>query len=428
MVTDSGLLFSSPGDNTTTHASTTAAAIGTQFVGAVTDEHDLEGDIALDGTTTDLDALFEEELNIRRVFIPRPGRLFVRSDYSQLEVRIVAHYSNDPDLIGAILQGGDMHSIIAHKVFKLDCEISEVKSKYKKYRSAAKAIVFGLIYGITAIGLSAGLNIPQQEAQGYIDAFFDTYPGLKTFLGALEDFAARAKFVYNVMGRKRRFLYVNNRALRQGKNFPVQSTASDVTTNAMVMIDERIARENLQDRMQILMQIHDEILTECDIPLVDYCKTLMQECMQSGLSRFGVHFAVPLLTDPGVDYAWGFPLSTGNKQKPGAKEDEFAKLTTLRNAFNGGDQHTVDQACHDYYVTYFRELSSGKLLVPAYATLPGNTVNLIESFEGGIAAPTGDASDANNPFWFRRGELQYLFNLYLKDPDYDIYRAKFPCV
>jgi len=381
---------------------------------------DLDMDIG-ESDASDDDDVFQEELNIRRVFTPRPGKLFVRSDYSQLEVRIVAHYSKDPELIAAILQGGDMHSIIAHKVFKLDCDVSEVKYKYKKYRSAAKAVVFGLIYGITAVGLAEGLLVTQEEAQGYIDAFFETYPGLKTFLGSVEDFIMYSKFIFNAMGRKRRFLFVNNRALRQGKNFPVQSTASDVTTNAMVTIDERIAAERLRDSMQILMQIHDEILVECDIDKVEYCKVLMQECMQQGLSKFGIDFAVPLLTDPGVDYAWGFPLSSGRLDKPGAKEDEFHKLITLREAFNVGDRNHVVNACREYYVTYFRELLPHNLNLPSYTTLPGNAIHLISEFDGGIAAPT----ELGQPVWFKQVEHDFLVRLFNEDSDYDIFRAKF---
>ena len=362
--------------------------------------------------------LEEQGLNIRWIFTPRPGKLFVRSDYAQLEVRIVAHYSQDAGLIAAIRAGGDMHGLIAHKVFKLDCEPHEVKKKFPKYRSAAKAVVFGLIYGISAVGLGNGLGVSVEEAQGYIDAFFQTYPGLKVFLEQMERFASFSKFSYNIVGRRRRFQYINSRALRQSKNFPIQSTASEITTTAMVSVDDRIRRENLSDRMQILMQIHDEILAESDIADVPYCMQLMQECMQEGLSKFGIDFAVPLLTDPEVNYAWGFPIDV-------AKTDELEQLRKLRTQFDSVSLTSPDHAkviaaaCSDYYTMYFRELRQIPQLKAnsLWQTLPGNTVPVVSDQVTPSATGTPQ---------FRLSEVHRLLAEFNNNPDYATYRAKYP--
>lgn len=344
----------------------------------------------------------EEVINIRSVFTPRPGCLFVRSDYSQLEVRIVAHYSEDPVLMEALLQGGDIHSVVAKQVFKLDCDVKDVKKLYKPLRSAAKAIVFGLNYGITQYGLSKNLRITEAEAQSMIDAFYATYPTLHKFMQETQRYTAEHKMVSTLMGRHRRFTDTTPRALRQAMNFPIQSTAAEVTKDAMIAIHENI-KTYFPNEAWMLMQIHDEILVETKIPHVQNMIAMMKYCMERALQRFGVEFKVPLVTDPGIDYAWGFDIAE-------AKSDEREKLFAMKAGFDSGDVEKANAACRDYYRMYFREVPASLPIPDVYTTLPGNVV----------ATVPGESD-----IMLTKGELEYMAALFKADPDYAVYSSKF---
>lgn len=340
-------------------------------------------------------------INIRSVFTPRPGYVFVRTDYSQLEVRIVAHYSGEPKLIEALSHGGDIHSVVAKQVFKLDCDVKDVKKLYKPLRSAAKAIVFGLNYGITQYGLSKNLKISESEALDMINAFYATYPKLHAFMENTQKYVGYYNQVSTLLGRKRRFSEITPRALRQAMNFPIQSTAAEVTKNAMIEIDNNIKRYFNHSDVRMLMQIHDEILVECKFELVQDVVKMIKYSMELGLDKFGVKFAVPMIAEPSIDYAWGFSLEE-------AKEDEAEKLLNLRNAFDSMDVAIADSACKEYYLMYFRELRPR--LSGTWKTIPGNVIST-ERAEGAIH--------------FSQGEIDYLIDKFKNDPDYVVYCSKY---
>jgi DNA polymerase I-like protein with 3'-5' exonuclease and polymerase domains len=344
--------------------------------------------------------------NIRNIFTPRPGCLFVRSDYSQLEVRINAHYSQDQALISAINAGGDIHSIVAKEVFNLDCDAKDVKKLYPSKRSAAKAIVFGLAYGITKYGLSRKLKVSTEEAQSYIDAFFLKYPGIKASMDASAQCAIVHNFIPTIMGRKRHFKFIDNGAIRQAQNFPIQATASEITKAAMVEVFSRI--KHRQHEIRLLMQIHDELLAECDAHLVEETKFILKDSMELGLTKFGIVTPVPLTTDPGVDYAWGYSLKE-------AKSDEFESLLAVRKAFDTMDEATAQAACKQHYIMFFRELKSA--YPQEFVTMPGNTVQVFPN----EVSPVCDPGVAR----FREGELDYMNHLFLRDASYANYVGKF---
>ena len=345
------------------------------------------------------------KLDIRRVFTPRPGCLFLRSDYSQLEVRIIAHYSRDPVLIAALLSGADIHSSVAKEVFNLACAVEDVELLYKEFRTAAKAIVFGLNYGMTAIGLAAKLRISQKQAQEYIDAFFARFPGIKTYFNYCQEYIVKNSFIPTVLGRKRRFVRTDNRAMRQGVNYPIQSTASEVTKAAMVEVFTQLKGREHQAR--VLMQIHDELLTEVVIAHIPEIKKIIKDSMELGLSKFGVDFIVPLKTDPAIDYSWGYALKK-------AQPDEFAALTNLRAAFDSFDVTKANAACKSYYNVFFREIKIKYDPGDKIRTLPGNDLAVVPN-----------EHVPGSPHEFRHGEMLYMLDLFKADKNFDIYRTKY---
>jgi len=199
---------------------------------------------------------------IRKAFIPREGCVFVDADYSQIELRLLAHMSNDLQLIEAYKEGADIHRITASKVFHTPFdEVTDLQ------RRNAKAVNFGIVYGISSFGLSQDLSITRKEAEGYIQEYFEQYPGVKQFLDDTVSKAEAEGFVTTMYQRKRPIPEIKSSNFMQrsfGKrvamNSPIQGTAADIMKIAMIRVWKALKDENL--RSKILIQVHDELLLE----------------------------------------------------------------------------------------------------------------------------------------------------------------------
>jgi len=216
---------------------------------------------------------------IRKVFVPEEGCVFVDADYSQIELRILAHMSGDQQLIEAYKSGQDIHRITASQVFHVPFD--EVTSEMRRN---AKAVNFGIIYGISAFGLSEDLSISRQEAMEYINRYFETYPQIKVFLDGLVNEAKEKGFVSTVFGRRRPVPEITSSNFMQRQfgeriamNAPIQGTAADVMKIAMVKVDRELRRRGLKS--QIVLQVHDELLLEVPFAEEDEVKTLVKEAM-----------------------------------------------------------------------------------------------------------------------------------------------------
>ena len=216
---------------------------------------------------------------IRKVFVPQEGCVLVDADYSQIELRILAHMSGDQQLIEAYKSGQDIHRITASQVFHVPFD--EVTSEMRRN---AKAVNFGIIYGISAFGLSEDLSISRQEALEYINRYFETYPQIKVFLDGLVNEAKEKGFVSTVFGRRRPVPEITSSNFMQRQfgeriamNAPIQGTAADVMKIAMVKVDRELKRRGLKSR--IVLQVHDELLLEVPFAEEDEVKTLVKESM-----------------------------------------------------------------------------------------------------------------------------------------------------
>lgn len=229
---------------------------------------------------------------IRKVFIPKDGYVFTDADYSQIELRLLAHMSADEALIGAYKEDSDIHRITASKVFKTPLE--EVTPRQ---RSNAKAVNFGIVYGISSFGLSRDLSISRQEAKEYIEEYFKTYPSIKKYLDRLVSDAKEKGYSETLYGRRRPVpeLGSGNFMQRQfgeriAMNSPLQGTAADIIKIAMVNVYKRLERENLKSKL--ILQIHDELLIETAPGEEDAVKGILVEEMQNA-----ARLLVPLEVD-----------------------------------------------------------------------------------------------------------------------------------
>ncbi len=221
---------------------------------------------------------------IRKAFIPEEGYIFIDADYSQIELRLLAHMSEDEQLIEAYREGKDIHTITASQVFHVPFE--EVTSLQRR---RAKAVNFGIVYGISSYGLSQDLDISPQEASDYIASYFETYPDVKRFLEQLVDEAKERGYATTLFGRRRPIpeLQSSNYAQRSfgervAMNSPIQGTAADIIKIAMNRVQERLAREQLQSRL--ILQVHDELLLEVRIGEEEQVSCLLEEEMKAAAS------------------------------------------------------------------------------------------------------------------------------------------------
>ncbi len=218
---------------------------------------------------------------IRKVFKPKEGCVFLDADYSQIELRVLAHMSGDENLINAFVAGQDIHRSTASLVFDTPFEdVTELQ------RRNAKAVNFGIVYGISAFGLARDLKIGRKEAQAYIDGYFKAYPRMKVFIDALVEEGKRDGQVKTMYGRIRpipEFLSSNFMQRQFGEriamNSPIQGTAADIIKIAMVRVHDRLAAEGLKSRL--LLQVHDELLIEADEAELKQVKTILAEEMEN---------------------------------------------------------------------------------------------------------------------------------------------------
>ena len=221
---------------------------------------------------------------IRKAFIPSEGNVFVDADYSQIELRILAHMSGDKELIDAYKENEDIHRITASKVFHTPFE--EVTPLQRRN---AKAVNFGIVYGISSFGLSQGLSISRKEAAQYIEAYFRTYPGIKAFLDKLVSDAKKNGYAQTMYGRRRPVPELKSSNFMQrsfgervAMNSPIQGTAADIIKIAMIRVWEALSREKLSSRL--ILQIHDELLVEAVPEEAQRVEALLAEEMSAAAS------------------------------------------------------------------------------------------------------------------------------------------------
>ena len=245
----------------------------------------------------------EEGRKIRTAFVAEEGYTLLSVDYSQIELRLVADIAGIESLREAFRKGIDIHAQTASEVFGVPLE-----DMTPKVRRKAKAINFGIIYGISGFGLARQLQTPQGEAQAYINAYFERFPGIKDYMDEIKTFAREHGFVETKFGRK---VHINairdkNPAMRSfgeraAINAPIQGTAADIIKRAMVRIPPALAREGLKARM--LLQVHDELLFEVPVDELDATTTLVREVME-GAAAPVLNLSVPLVADAGAGHSW----------------------------------------------------------------------------------------------------------------------------
>ncbi|MDD7113864.1 MAG: DNA polymerase I [Lachnospiraceae bacterium] len=236
---------------------------------------------------------------IRKVFVPDPGYVFVSADYSQIELRVLAHMAKDQNLIDAYKHNADIHTTTASQVFGVPVE--EVTPLLRRN---AKAVNFGIVYGISAFGLSQDLNISRKEANEYIDRYFSTYPGIKKYLDGNVDFAKEKGYVTTLYGRIRPIPELSSSNFMQrsfgeraAMNSSIQGTAADIIKIAMVRVSKRLREEKLESRL--ILQIHDELLIETKKEEVELIKTILREEMMGA-----ANLSVPLSIDIEEGNTW----------------------------------------------------------------------------------------------------------------------------
>lgn len=236
---------------------------------------------------------------IRKVFIPEEGSVFVDADYSQIELRVLAHMSGDAALIAAYQADEDIHAITASQVF--DVPLDQVDSTLRR---KAKAVNFGIVYGISSFGLGQDLDISRKEAEGYIEKYFATYGKVKEFLDRTVEDAKKNGYTVTMFGRRRPIpelassnFMTRSFGERAAMNAPVQGTAADIIKIAMVRVNRRLKKEHLQSKL--VLQIHDELIIETKKEEVEIVqKILVQEMMHAA------DLTVPLLVDANVGDSW----------------------------------------------------------------------------------------------------------------------------
>ena len=252
----------------------------------------------------DADAKFgtirdENGKEIRKAFIPDEGALFFSADYSQIELRIMAHLSEDKNMIDAFLSGYDIHAATAAKVYKTD-----IKEVNPDMRRKAKTANFGIIYGISVFGLAERMNVDRKEAKELIDGYFETYPQVKAYMDKSIEIAREKGYVETIFHRKRFLPDINSRnavvrgyAERNAINAPIQGSAADIIKVAMARIYERFKREGLKAKM--ILQVHDELNFSVPVEEKERVEQVVIEEMEKA---YRMH--VPLKADCGWGKNW----------------------------------------------------------------------------------------------------------------------------
>ena len=236
---------------------------------------------------------------IRRMFVASPGKVLVDADYSQIELRLLAHIANDETMIAAFRSGEDIHAVTASQVFGVPlAEVTPLQ------RSHAKAVNFGIVYGISAFSLAQDIGVFQNEAKAYMDSYFAKYHGVRDYMTRVVEQAKADGYVTTLFSRRRDLpeLKSSNFNLRSfgervALNMPIQGTAADIIKAAMVRVDARMRAEHLQARL--LLQVHDELIVECPTEEAETVKGILIEEMEHV-----VDYRVPLLVDAKIGASW----------------------------------------------------------------------------------------------------------------------------
>ena len=236
---------------------------------------------------------------IRKMFVASPGKVLVDADYSQIELRLLAHIANDETMIAAFRSGEDIHAVTASQVFGVPlAEVTPLQ------RSHAKAVNFGIVYGISAFSLAQDIGVFQNEAKAYMDSYFAKYHGVRAYMTRVVEQAKADGYVTTLFGRRRDLpeLKSSNFNLRSfgervALNMPIQGTAADIIKAAMVRVDARMRAEKLQARL--LLQVHDELIVECPAEEAETVKAILVDEMEHV-----VDYRVPLLVDAKIGASW----------------------------------------------------------------------------------------------------------------------------
>jgi DNA polymerase-1 len=241
----------------------------------------------------------EEGRRIRQAFIAEKGHCLLAADYSQIELRIMAHLSRDQNLLEAFGEGLDIHKATAAEVFAVS--VDQVDNNQRR---AAKAINFGLIYGMSAFGLARQLGIGRYEAQEYVDLYFSRYPGVKAYMDSTREHAHEQGYVETVFGRRLYLPEINSRngqrrqyAERTAINAPMQGTAADIIKRAMIGVDQALVEHKLDAK--VVMQVHDELVVEVAEEQADALAQLLRKNM-----GMAAELSVPLVVDVGTGSNW----------------------------------------------------------------------------------------------------------------------------
>ena len=254
---------------------------------------------SLDPNLQNIPTRYEEGRLIKKAFISSDDSVLLSSDYSQIELRILASMANVPSLIKAFKDDEDIHSKTASDIFKINIE--EVT---KKQRSIAKAVNFGIIYGISAYGLSENTGIYPSEAKEFIDKYFETYPGIKEYMDNVIKDAYKNGYVTTLMNRKRTIseltstnYLIRNSGERMALNTPIQGTSADIIKKAMIEIYDQINKNNLKSKM--ILQVHDELIFDVKNDELDIMKKIIKETMENTYE-----LKVPLKVEIATDLSW----------------------------------------------------------------------------------------------------------------------------
>ena len=237
---------------------------------------------------------------IRNMFVAGPGKVLVDADYSQIELRLLAHISGDEAMRDAFLSGEDFHAVTASKVFNVPLE--QVSATL---RSRAKAVNFGIVYGISAFSLSQDIGVFPNEAKAYMEAYLEKYHGVRDYMKRVVEEAKEKGYVSTLYGRRRELpeLKSSNFNLRSfgervALNMPIQGTAADIMKLAMVHVDERLRREGLEAKL--LLQVHDELIVECPEAETAAVSRILKEEMENA-----ARLSVPLTVEVNSGHSWG---------------------------------------------------------------------------------------------------------------------------
>ena len=237
--------------------------------------------------------------SIRKAFKAQEGNVYIDADYSQIELRVLAHISEDKNMIYAFQNGEDIHKQAASKVFNIP-----IKKVTKEQRSSAKAVNFGIVYGISDFGLANQLGVSNKQAKEYINQYLEKYNGIKNFMDDIVESAKEKGYVETLFGRRRYIPEIksNNYIVRQfgsrvAMNTPIQGTAADIMKIAMINVDKALQENNINAK--IVLQIHDELLLEVKEEDKEKAKEILKECMENAMT-----LKIPLEVEVSEGKSW----------------------------------------------------------------------------------------------------------------------------